>query len=39
MLYLEEDEVTKVMEMIQNGDYTHYNSRISKQRYKNLIEK
>ena len=39
MLYLEEDEVTTVMKMIQNGDYTHYTSRISEQRYKNLIEK
>jgi len=39
MLYLEEDEVTTVMEMIQNGDYTHYNSRISEQRYKDMIKR
>tara|TARA_R110000823_G_scaffold314549_1_gene443949 strand:- start:19 stop:402 length:384 start_codon:yes stop_codon:yes gene_type:complete len=43
MLYLEEDEVTKVMEMIQNSDYTHYNSRIStrisKQRWKKMMKR
>jgi hypothetical protein len=39
MLYLEEDEVTTVMEMIQNGNYTHYNSRISEQRYKDMIKR
>ena len=44
--YLEEDEVTTVMKMIQNNDYTHYTSRTAKQRnedwideYKNPIEK
>ena len=37
--YLEEDEVTIVMEMIQNGDYTHYNSRISEQRYKDMLKR
>jgi hypothetical protein len=33
--YLEEDEVTIVMEMIQNGNYNYYYSRIHKERYKN----
>ena len=33
--YLEEDEVTIVMEMIQNGNYNYYYSRVHKERYKN----
>ena len=31
--YLEEDEVTIVMEMIQNGNYNYYYSRVHKERY------
>ena len=33
--YLEEDEVTIVMEMIQNGNYNYYYSRVHKERYMN----
>ena len=33
--YLEEDEVTIVMEMIQNNEYNYYYSRVHKERYKN----
>tara|TARA_R100001443_G_scaffold91440_1_gene98020 strand:- start:952 stop:1314 length:363 start_codon:yes stop_codon:yes gene_type:complete len=35
MPYLEEDEVTIVMEMIQNNEYSYYYSRVHKERYKN----
>ena len=31
--YLDEDEVTIVMEMIQNGNYNYYYSKVHKQRY------
>tara|TARA_R110002020_G_scaffold466171_2_gene688398 strand:- start:145 stop:501 length:357 start_codon:yes stop_codon:yes gene_type:complete len=31
--YLDEDEVTIVMEMIQNGNYDYYYSKVHKQRY------
>ena len=32
--YLEEDEVTIVMEMIQNSNYNYYYSRVHKERWK-----
>ena len=35
ILYLEEDEVEIVMEMIQNGNYNYYYSRVHKERYMN----